>query len=225
MRYRNRLPGVLVSGDARGRGFTLIELLVVIAIIAILAAILFPVFARARENARKSTCQSNLKQIGMATMQYLQDYDEMFPVYWHDSGHNLNVQTRLEPYMKNTQLWVCPSNSAPYYYYWDNPSGTGAVTGPKGSYGWNITLGYNTTVRSLAQVQQPSETGMWADSIGNGSSSQFTILQENNLYRTSVPHSDGGNMCYVDGHVKWQNKNYLRSGMSTGTRADWDIAL
>ncbi|MDH7568888.1 MAG: prepilin-type N-terminal cleavage/methylation domain-containing protein, partial [Armatimonadota bacterium] len=63
----------------RRRGFTLIELLVVIAIIAILAALLFPVFARARENARKATCMSNCKQIGMATMQYVQDYDETFP--------------------------------------------------------------------------------------------------------------------------------------------------
>jgi len=65
--------------SGRGAGFTLIELLVVIAIIAILAAILFPVFARARENARKSTCQSNLKQIGLAFMQYAQDFDEMLP--------------------------------------------------------------------------------------------------------------------------------------------------
>src|SRR5687768_5924591 len=66
------------------KGFTLIELLVVIAIIAILAAILFPVFARARENARRSSCQSNLKQIGLGFAQYTQDYDEKMPItiYW-----------------------------------------------------------------------------------------------------------------------------------------------
>ena len=71
----------------RERGFTLIELLVVIAIIAILAAILFPVFARARENARKSTCQSNLKQIMLGVLQYAQDYDERLPIYrWRNAA-------------------------------------------------------------------------------------------------------------------------------------------
>ena len=93
----------------RKRGFTLIELLVVIAIIAILAAILFPVFARARENARKSNCQSNLKQIGLATMQYAQDYDETYHLAW-----TLNPTTRyprlLQPYMKNLDVFVCPSD-------------------------------------------------------------------------------------------------------------------
>ena len=91
----------------------MIELLVVIAIIAILAAILFPVFARARENARRSSCQSNLKQIGLGILQYNQDYDEKFPssrmygiapsyVPWHDV---------VQPYIKSTQVFKCPSNT------------------------------------------------------------------------------------------------------------------
>lgn len=111
------------------RGFTLIELLVVIAIIAILAAILFPVFAQAREAARKATCQSNLKQIGSAYMMYTQDYDETFPINdgnnsapaWYtqpaDSRGTATTArlgvwtTTLQPYIKNWRVFQCPSTS------------------------------------------------------------------------------------------------------------------
>ncbi len=95
--------------------FTLIELLVVIAIIAILAAILFPVFARARENARRSSCQSNLKQIGIGVMQYVQDYDEKYPqAYWYKNDTNsgggyVHVSAMIQPYLKSEQIWKCPS--------------------------------------------------------------------------------------------------------------------
>lgn len=106
------------------RGFTLIELLVVIAIIAILAAILFPVFGRARENARRTSCLSNQKQIGLGLMQYIQDYDESLPaVTWGDScadqarargdvNYNglLSFPISLQPYIKSYQLLVCPSD-------------------------------------------------------------------------------------------------------------------
>jgi prepilin-type N-terminal cleavage/methylation domain-containing protein/prepilin-type processing-associated H-X9-DG protein len=94
------------------QGFTLIELLVVIAIIAILAAILFPVFARARENARKSNCQSNLKQIGLALRSYSQDYDERYPCYrFFDNIPGLSYSWRIAllPYVKNRGIFVCPS--------------------------------------------------------------------------------------------------------------------
>jgi prepilin-type N-terminal cleavage/methylation domain-containing protein/prepilin-type processing-associated H-X9-DG protein len=100
----------------RKSGFTLIELLVVIAIIAILAAILFPVFGRARENARRASCQSNMKQIGLGILQYTQDYDEKYPqAYWYKNDSNGNdgyVQWSgmIQPYVKSEQLFVCPSD-------------------------------------------------------------------------------------------------------------------
>src|SRR5690606_34047203 len=100
---------------AQKSGFTLIELLVVIAIIALLTAILFPVFARAKENARRSACQSNMKQIGMGIAQYVQDYDERFPF---QNGHSVadyatNIKDawipRVMPYIKGRMLFACPS--------------------------------------------------------------------------------------------------------------------
>src|SRR5690606_16874149 len=95
--------------------FTLIELLVVIAIIAILASILFPVFARARENARRASCQSNLKQIALAQMQYSQDYDEKLlrnAIYDDPPGSSSNYGTWMyvvQPYIKSVQIFTCPS--------------------------------------------------------------------------------------------------------------------
>jgi len=197
----------------RRHGFTLIELLVVIAIIAILAAILFPVFAKAREKARQSSCLSNLKQIATASLMYVQDYDERMPRYVH-SGINMSPQTAVQPYMKNEQLWVCPSGFANYYYYWDNPTGTSAVTGIPGSYGYNHRL----SAMLLGDIVVPVETGMWADALD-----RFVILYENSRYRTNDRHNGGGNMAYVDGHAKWQNSDYLGVGQIVpALTAPWD---
>ena len=104
----------ITSAHRAKTAFTLIELLVVIAIIAILAAILFPVFARARENARRSSCQSNLKQIGLGTLQYSQDYDEkVIPRRWYYATVPVGPwQVLVQPYVKSTQLFKCPSNTA-----------------------------------------------------------------------------------------------------------------
>lgn len=122
-----------------GRGFTLIELLVVVAVISILAAILFPVFARARENARRSSCQSNLKQIGLAMMQYAQDHDERLTPGYIDFGvtgayilpnGKPSSSTAmlwfhmLYPYMKNIQIMNCPSEST---RVWTDGTYTGSI--------------------------------------------------------------------------------------------------
>jgi prepilin-type N-terminal cleavage/methylation domain-containing protein/prepilin-type processing-associated H-X9-DG protein len=154
-------------GNANKRtGFTLIELLVVIAIIAILAAILFPVFARARENARRASCQSNLKQIGLGVMQYTQDYDEKYPgitssgglPYVLDPAATTNGVAwwfiELHPYIKSKQIWVCPSNSGSIGV--ENHPPTGWTTADPISYTFNGQL----CGQSLSSVENVAEVFM-----------------------------------------------------------------
>jgi prepilin-type N-terminal cleavage/methylation domain-containing protein len=154
-------------GNANKRtGFTLIELLVVIAIIAILAAILFPVFARARENARRASCQSNLKQIGLGFMQYTQDYDEKFPgqtvsgglAYVADASATPNgvawYWIQLHPYIKSKQIWVCPSNSVAFGL--ENHPSTGWTSTDPVTYTFNGEL----MGQALASVESVSEVFM-----------------------------------------------------------------
>jgi prepilin-type N-terminal cleavage/methylation domain-containing protein/prepilin-type processing-associated H-X9-DG protein len=176
------------------RGFTLIELLVVIAIIAILAAILFPVFAQAREKARQITCTSNLKQIGLGIMMYQQDYDETYPFNdWINGAVPIEEQwyNAIGPYVKNGQsysydaaynglggVWSCPDEplAQPQNYGINNelaPDGSGVW--PAGSEGRNF--GQPAT---LAQVVSPSdeiivvEKGM---NDGNASWPKFNAYQ------------------------------------------------
>ena len=128
------------------RGFTLIELLVVIAIIAILAAILFPVFARAREKARQSSCLSNVKQLMLAVQQYAQDYDERMPRH----GNNPDWTEQIYPYVKNVQVYNCPSSSTA------GPS-TEADLGNLFNYSWNYYSSGGQNNFKLAQIVRPSE--------------------------------------------------------------------
>ena len=164
------------------KGFTLIELLVVIAIIAILAAILFPVFAKAREKARQTSCLSNLKQLGLGAIQYAQDYDERWvryrypdPYFWRE---------KLEPYLKNTQMLTCPSRKT-------------------------VALGYGINYHhlvgwSLADVKFPAEHLAFCDNhnalAGCPHDASYTYYSPG---LDPLPHNDGINVVYVDGHAKW----------------------
>ncbi len=141
--------------------FTLIELLVVVAIIAILAAILFPVFGRARENARRSSCQSNLKQMGIMVAQYTQDYDERYPLTYYGasaSGTSQSWVTFMQPYIKSTQVFSCPSESA----------ATGNAPGAAFPvhYAYNLSIGGNGAIAytMLASIASPASTVMMTDS-------------------------------------------------------------
>jgi prepilin-type N-terminal cleavage/methylation domain-containing protein/prepilin-type processing-associated H-X9-DG protein len=152
-------------------GFTLIELLVVIAIIAILAAILFPVFARARENARRASCQSNMKQIMLGVVQYTQDYDEKFcTAYWATPGTDVVWMQAIQPYAKSTQVFQCPSDTKTGIPY-PSASPAGFVAPFHSSYAGNIQLmrmgntGGPTPIGglSLAAVQSVATTVFMSD--------------------------------------------------------------
>jgi prepilin-type N-terminal cleavage/methylation domain-containing protein/prepilin-type processing-associated H-X9-DG protein len=144
------------------KAFTLIELLVVIAIIAILASILFPVFARARENARRTSCMSNLKQIGLGVMQYVQDYDETYPSSTRyisgTTGSTLYWYQDILPYVKSYELFRCPSSSGGYgpadsSYDW-GVSDYGYVKA--GNYGANRVVMRISSDTNAAYVKMPS---------------------------------------------------------------------
>jgi prepilin-type N-terminal cleavage/methylation domain-containing protein/prepilin-type processing-associated H-X9-DG protein len=196
-----------MSRHRRSHGaFTLIELLVVIAIIAILAAILFPVFAQAREKARQSGCLSNLKQIGTALMMYTQDYDEAYPCNWYGGlwpttpdGKQYKWMDAVYPYVKNEQVFTCPSDGSSrknYIYYRNLPKQS---TDNWGSYLTNVAywdLGPGTPASSegnpsarrtttLAAVARPSETVWAADGNGSFQLAWPNIKRQPGIYDTS----------------------------------------
>lgn len=196
-------------------GFTLIELLVVIAIIAILAAILFPVFARAREAARATSCKNNLKQVITGLLMYAQDYDEALLPYSPNGGtgtqYARNWEVELQPYLKNLQIYRCPSLQAAHgYAYSQGVAGAG---------------------NAMANFKNPADTPAFFDSRGNNVAGDALFacvpcgsppstysdgrrLQTPSAYPATVQvgdgnvkidcrrHSEMGNFAFLDGHVK-----------------------
>jgi len=203
----------------RGRGFTLIELLVVISIIAILAAILFPVFARARENARRASCQSNLKQIGLAVMMYTQDYDGRL---FGAAAYDWWTEPYL-PYIKNNQILRCPSaggNVALNYHgnlHILTHKRTVAQTNPPGAdQGQSVPLlAFNSsmTMFALDGANPVNKSGDLSSLANSQSEPGVGIFSETAWYAVSDRHLDGANCVFLDGHVKWipKQKIFLKS--------------
>ncbi len=189
----------------KGAGFTLIELLVVIAIIAILAAILFPVFARAREKARQTSCMSNLKQLATAARMYSGDYDgHILPGHLRgDPGGCAGWSFRLMPYVKNVGIFDCPSTQ----YRWDGRDkwhfdyGLNAYIdcngNPGGFYLWETTL---------EEIQTPADTAMMGDTANCARHPWFAV-ESGPTFHLEPVHNDGCNLNFYDGHAKWYSIN------------------
>jgi prepilin-type N-terminal cleavage/methylation domain-containing protein len=205
----------------RHNGFTLIELLVVIAIIAILAAILFPVFARAREKARQTSCLSNLKQLGLSILMYCQDYDDTYPINYQDASAGVGTSAqipltwpnRLMPYIKNDHVYACPSDARPA-----NVDFVGCRPILQ-SYCWNWHLGMDLpawgywAVVTMGSMVAPAQCAvLWDDNsdwIAAGYGGRFNTLDSpdwaGSFDREVLQgrHNEGDNFMLADGHAKW----------------------
>jgi len=206
------------------RAFTLIELLVVIAIISILAAILFPVFARARESARRTSCLSNLKQIGLGMMMYVQDYDERFPAAYFrmDASNVVDWQELVMPYTNSEQLFICPSSSRqapdqrlngsyganarllPTPPAYPNPPTTytlATINGASGLYlfmdAGSYRIDYNQAYNSSNWSYLPGsgDAGGICDNAGPPDRGYDDCMHGR--------HFAGVNIAFADGHAKW----------------------
>ena len=184
------------------RGFTLIELLVVIAIIAILAAILFPVFQKVRENARRASCQSNMKQIALSITQYTQDYDEKFPNgSITDDGSGIGWAGEVYPYVKSVGVYKCPDDAT-------SPGGNGPRGGVRQpcSYAMNHNITATSGTGTLAQMNAPANTIMLFEVQGS-----------------QVELTDPNEADSIDGFGYTDNAGYLDHGASTryGNKANY----
>jgi len=228
--------------SCRSAAFTLIELLVVIAIIAILAAVLFPVFAQAREKARQTACLSNVKQMATAVAMYTQDYEETLPYHAKDSsdflnennysGFGVNWAYQLYPYIKNKRVYICPSAVLQ-----DGVSDQG--TFPMITYQGNaVVLSQKGT--PLAAITNPTDIifcseGAFLQNFAycrpkESSTNPPTFINWHNVdcraaYTRYLPqvrpgcgeayndsHMGGGNLVFCDGHAKWKKHDAIRSG-------------
>lgn len=214
------------------RGFTLIELLVVIAIIAILAAILFPVFSRARERARSTACLSNMRQIAQAVMMYSQDYKGRYPLCHDvtashaDDGGYWWVQ--LQKYTKEDGVFICPSwhatDDPEGLLFWEKPQDRSqpfSRGGIRGTYAWNLTM--NGAPEGKLSGDRPDGGGYSPSSViavaegFNGTHiwkpEQVGPVDSPEL-RLRYFHNDGANVAYADGHARWKRSSDMK-------RSDW----
>ncbi len=237
----------VISGA--NRAFTLIELLVVIAIIAILAAILFPVFGRARENARRSSCASNFKQIGLGMMQYTQDYDETMPLFSYNgfSGYNGADGARwadeIYSYIKSTQVFDCPSGTKTLAKF------AGGNYFDIGTYSYGLVTPSNSSAvgvagRKLAEIEDTAGTLMLIEdgrqdtngSVVSSPETQGRLIPSlsdtletlgarlNGFRHTGCAQTDFGsyafNAAYADGHVKFVR---LPDTWNGGKMTQWTV--
>ncbi|HEY3397064.1 MAG TPA: prepilin-type N-terminal cleavage/methylation domain-containing protein [Armatimonadota bacterium] len=204
-------------------GFTLIELLVVIAIIAILAAILFPVFARARAKAQQSNCLSNTKQITLGLIMYASDYDEKYPIpSFADAGGNTYYWWNgVDPYIKNFQIWRCPSDATagmiadnpgatPPFYPRSYYSNSLVITNPPFSTGSIAASAQCILLPEAAQrITGVGTAGMngsdWAWVVANQTGGTNYWVTQDGYYQAMIRHNQGQNMGFCDGHAKWYN--------------------
>ncbi|GAB4453180.1 MAG: hypothetical protein OHK0029_05460 [Armatimonadaceae bacterium] len=227
--------------QVRRTGFTLIELLVVIAIIAILAAILFPVFAQARAKARQTSCLSNMRQNGIGIMMYAQDYDEILPgIDGRASGQGLplgfldpaaprNWCVTIQPYIKNFDIYICPQvvpRSSAGTSTWDERVQPG---------GRSVSYLLNGIVedRPLAAIPEPADIVFLHEYKFYGRAAQVRPQMVNTTTREfaefdhpfyNTMHNDGANILYCDGHAKWNRRNRLRY-FDFGANAPQDLFI
>lgn len=224
-------------------GFTLIELLVVIAIIGLLAAIIFPVFSRARESARRTTCKSNLKQIGLAFAQYTQDHDERYPLNtscppWAPDCASATPSTpdrpilwyhALDAYTKSIELFNCPTfnkerqRTAPSTGKW--------FYNPATSYGWNVYSEDGVTEITpfrgahMATVADAAGTVLVGDAnLYYRMAGYHDEVYINNSAGIARRHFNGANILWADGHVKWDNADKLRYAPGSPVPGFWTLA-
>lgn len=232
----------------RRKGFTLIELLVVIAIIAILASILFPVFARARESARRASCTSNLKQISLGIMMYAQDYDGTYVSSRLGGNNDFFWYKVLQPYVKSNQVFICPSSESTSLTVVNY--GMNSKMGPEAA-GTQLRL---ASVASSSTTYMVFDAGRWdvtPNSAASPAHSNFipgagdvlglsasACVRETSGYYASAlfendclhsRHFDGDVVGFADGHVKWlktqkivaEAQKYVDNSSSGGS---WDPA-
>jgi prepilin-type N-terminal cleavage/methylation domain-containing protein/prepilin-type processing-associated H-X9-DG protein len=226
-------------------GFTLIELLVVIAIIAILAAILFPVFAQAREKARAISCLNNLKQLGLASMQYSQDNDEMMGWSWSTSG--ITGWTQINPYLKNGNppygvggtVFTCPDTGSSSTSYSASPQVWGLLDSGN-SCGGPCGPNFFTSTLSISRIDAPANIILYFEGILNEGSNgtagsegaiphPATAIDRTKEYwdhnfvgifwnnkQVAWRHQGGSNFAFCDGHAKYYKLNAIKD-------ANWDV--